>query len=69
MPYVKLAEDILNDWRAAEQDLASVDTDADERLRLEQEILRLREEYARLADEVARKHQVVDVPPYPRPSG
>ena len=68
MPYGKLAEDILNDWRAAERDLAIVDRDRDERLRLEQEIERLREEYHRLADEAAREHRVEDVPPFPRPA-
>ena len=69
MPYGKLAEDILNDWRAAERDLAIVDRDRDERLRLEQEIERLREEYHRLADEAARQHQVEDVPPFPPVTG
>ena len=65
MPYGKLAEDILNDWRAAERELATVDAYKDERLRLEKEIQRLREEYHQLADEATRKHRVVDVPPYP----
>ena len=37
MPYGKLAEDILNDWRAAERELATVDAHKDERLRLEKE--------------------------------
>ena len=45
MPYGKLAEDILNDWRAAERELATVDAHKDERLRLEKEIERLRDEY------------------------
>ena len=45
MPYGKLAEDILNDWRAAERELATVDAYKDERLRLEKEIERLRDEY------------------------
>ena len=65
MPYGKLAEDILNDWRAAERELATVDAYKVERLRLEKEIQRLREEYQQLADEATRKHRVVDVPPYP----
>ena len=65
MPYGKLAEDILNDWRAAERELATVDAYKDERLRLEKEIERLRDEYHELADEANRKHRVVDVPPYP----
>ena len=65
MPYGKLAEDILNDWRAAERELATVDAYKDERLRLEKEIQRLRDEYHELADEASRKHRVIDVPPYP----
>ena len=70
MPYGKLAKDILKDLRAAERDLAIVDRDRDERLRLEQEIERLRDEYERLSDEAARKHQVEDVPPFPpKPRG
>ena len=63
MPYGKLAKDILDDLRAAERDLAIVDRDREERLRLEQEIERLRDEYERLSDEAARRHQVEDVPP------
>jgi hypothetical protein len=66
VPYGKLAEDILKDLRAAERDLAIIDRDRDERLRLEQEIARLRDEYDRLSDEAARQHQVEDVPPVPR---
>ncbi len=64
MPYGKLAEDILNDWRAAERELATVDAHKDERIRLEREIQRLRDEYNQLAEEATRKHRVVDVPPF-----
>ena len=65
MPYGKLAQDILLDWRAAELDLAIVDMESDERLRLEKEVERLREEYRRLAAEAGRAHRIEDVPPFP----
>jgi hypothetical protein len=61
MPYQRLAEEVLAQWRAAERDLDAVAAEAE---RLHGEIDRLRAEYNRLIDLATVAHRPVP-PPLP----
>ena len=56
MPYQRLAQEVLAQWRAAERDLAAVAAEAE---RLRGEIERLRAEYQRLIEEATTAHRPV----------
>ncbi len=61
MPYQRLAQEVLAQWRAAERDLVSVAAEAE---RLQGEIERLRAEYHRLIEEAMAADRPVP-PPFP----
>ena len=61
MPYQRLAQEVLAQWRAAERDLEAVAAEAD---RLHAEIERLRAEYHRLIEEATAAQRPVP-PPLP----
>jgi hypothetical protein len=64
MPFQRLAEEVLAQWRAAERDLAALATEEE---RLQGEIERLRTEYHRLIDLATVAHRPVP-PPLPEDS-
>jgi hypothetical protein len=59
MPYERLAQEVLAQWRAAERDLEAI---APEVERLHGEIERLRGEYQRLIEEATAAHRPVPPP-------
>ncbi len=61
MPYQRLAQEVLAQWRAAERDLEAVAAEAE---RLHGEIERLRAEYHRLIEEATAARRPVP-PPLP----
>ncbi|MGZ6273951.1 MAG: hypothetical protein ACXWM8_06640 [Candidatus Limnocylindrales bacterium] len=64
MPYQRLAMAVLDQWRAAERDLAAATPGSAEAERLQSEIARLRGEYLRLIEEATIAHRPVP-PPLP----
>ncbi len=68
MPYQKLAEAILAEWRAVERQLGELGHDAADAAALEAESRRLRDEYELLFLQ-ARAHHRPEPPPFPGGDG
>jgi ubiquinone biosynthesis protein UbiJ len=64
MPYRRLAEAVLAEWRLAERRLAEVAPDSEEAERLRNEVERLRDSYQRLIEEAHAAH-LPEPPPLP----
>jgi hypothetical protein len=56
MPYRRLAEAVLAEWRLAERRLAEVAPDSEEAMSLRLEIKRLRDSYQGLIEEARAAH-------------
>jgi hypothetical protein len=64
MPYRRLAEAVLADWRLAERRLAAVDPASDDAASLRLDVARLRDSYQRLIEEAHAAH-LPEPPPLP----